>query len=67
MPKASGIKITLDLEATSVEKKIYIYMVHFHPPLDWTQWGKPWPLITPQESKISGVMMSQGKNRLNLV
>ena len=29
--KPFGIKINIDLEATSVEKKIYIYMAHFYP------------------------------------
>ena len=37
------------------------------PPFDSTQWGNQWPLITPTESKINGVMMSRDKNRLNLV
>ena len=30
-PNPFGIKINIDLEATSVEKKIYIYMTHFTP------------------------------------
>ena len=29
--KPFEIKINIDLEATSVEKKIYIYMAHFYP------------------------------------
>ena len=34
-PKPFGIKINIDLEAASVEKKIYICMVHFYPL--WTE------------------------------
>ena len=30
-PKPIAIKINIDLEATSVKKKIYIYMAYFHP------------------------------------
>ena len=30
-PKTFGIKINMDLEAASVEKKNFIYMVHFYP------------------------------------
>ena len=30
-PKPFGIKINIDLEAASVENKIYIYMVYFYP------------------------------------
>ena len=30
-PKPFGIKINIDLEATSVENKIYIYMAYFYP------------------------------------
>ena len=64
-PKPIAIKINIDLEAISVKKKIYIYMAYFHPL--WIKHSKPWPLITLKESKISGIMMSRDKNRLNLV
>ena len=30
-PNTFGIKINIDLEAASVEKKIFIYMDHFYP------------------------------------
>ena len=30
-PKPFAITINIDLEATSVKKKIYIYMAYFHP------------------------------------
>ena len=64
--KPFGIKINIDLEATSVEKKIYIYMGHFYP-FGLNTVGNSWPIITTKESKINGVMMSRGKNRLNLM
>ena len=65
-PKPFGIKNNIDLEATSVEKKIYIYMVHFYPL--WTEHSgvTHGPLLPPKESKINGIM-SCHKNRLNLV
>ena len=63
--KPFGIKIDIYLEATSVGKES-IYMNHFYP-LWIEHWGNPWPLITPKENKMNGVMISQGKSKLNPV
>ena len=65
--KPFGIKINIDLEAPSVENKIYSYWAHFLP--FWTEHSgvTNGPLLPPKESKINRVMMSQGKKRLNLV
>ena len=53
-PKPFGITINIDLEAPTVEKKIYIYMAHFHPL--WIEhsgltYG---PLLPPKKAKSTG-------------
>ena len=52
--KPFGIKNNIDLEASSVEKKIYIYMAHFYP-LQTEQSGVTnGPLLPPQKAKSMG-------------
>ena len=53
-PKPFGIKNNIDLEATSVEKNIYIYMVHFYPL--WTEHSgvTHGPLLPPKKAKSTG-------------
>ena len=53
-PKPFGTKINIDLEATSVEKKIYNYMAHFHP--FWIEHigVTHGPLLPPKKAKSSG-------------
>ena len=56
MPKPFGIKINIDLEAVSVEKKIYIHMAHFYP--IWIEHGGVMlshdTLLPPKKAKPTG-------------
>ena len=43
-PNPFGIKINIDLEATIVEVKIHIYLIHFdYTPKKAKQWGNDGP------------------------
>ena len=52
--KSFGIKINIDLEATNVERKIYIYMAHFY--VLWIEHSEVThgPVLPPKKAKSMG-------------